>query len=170
MTITAKTRSRYYYLIFNSLAEKGRRWEVLRNTFMKNLLILKAAVEVLAGLFLAFLPTLLASILLGSIPAGPIGPVASVVVRIGGAALMACGITCWFARNDTTSRATFGLIAALLFYDAAVVATLLFARFSSGLGGLALWPAVTVHSALGSSSVFVLSRKSSVVVSGVGQS
>ena len=143
--------------------EKGRRREVWRNAQMKNLLIVKAAVEVLAGLFLAFFPTLVASVLLGS--PFTISPVATVIARIGGSALVACGIACWLARNDTTSRATYGLIAALLFYDAAAVATFLFARFGSGLGGLALWLAVTLHSALGISSVLCLSRKSSVVLS-----
>jgi hypothetical protein len=123
---------------------------------MKNLLMVKVAPELLAGFVLAFFLSLLASILLGSHLVGPISPVGAVIDRIAGAALLAFGIACWLARSATQNRATSGVVAALLFYDAAVVATFLLARFSAGLGGIALWPAIALHSALGISSVFAL--------------
>jgi hypothetical protein len=64
--------------------------------FLKTLLIAKAAVEVLAGLALAFFPSLSVSILLGSPLDTPAG---TVVARIAAAALLTLGIACWLARK-----------------------------------------------------------------------
>jgi hypothetical protein len=122
---------------------------------MKTLLIAKAAVEVGAGLALAFFPSLLASLLLGS----PLDiPVGTVIARMAGAALLTLGIACWLARNDSQSRAATGLIVALLFYDAAVVAIFLFARLAIGLSGIGLWPVVIVHSGFGVWSLLCLRK------------
>jgi hypothetical protein len=49
-------------------------------------------------------------------------PAASTMARVGGAGLLARGIACWFARGVTQSRATRGLVAAMLLYKVAAVA------------------------------------------------
>lgn len=88
---------------------------------MKTLLLAKAAVEALAGLALVLLPSLSVSILLG-VPLD--APAGIVIARMAGTALLTMGISCWPASNESQSRAAIGLIAALLFYDASVVAIL----------------------------------------------
>lgn len=120
---------------------------------MKTLLIAKAAAEALTGLALVLLPSLLVFLLLGVSLDTPVG---TVVVRMTGAALLTLGIACWLARNDSKSRAATGLIAALLFYDAAVVVIFLVARLAMGLSGIALWPVVVLHLGLGVWSLLCL--------------
>jgi hypothetical protein len=112
---------------------------------MKTLLTVKAVAEALAGLALALFPSLLVSLLLGSPLDAPVG---TVIARMAGAALLTLGIACWLARNDSQSRAAIGLIAALLLYDAAVVAIFLIARLAMDLSGIGLWPIVVLHSGL----------------------
>jgi hypothetical protein len=75
-------------------------------------------------------------------------PVGLTVARIGGAGLLALGLACWFARGDSQSRAARGLLAAMMFYDAAAAAILAIAGIGFGLHGLALWPAVVLHTAM----------------------
>jgi hypothetical protein len=112
-------------------------------------------VEALVGVALALFPSLLISLLLGSPLDAPAG---IVVARMAGSALLALGIACWLARNNSESRVAAGLILALLFYDAAVVVIFLCARLGSGLGGIALWPAVALHSGLAVWSVLCLKK------------
>ena len=122
---------------------------------MKTLLLAKAAAEGLTGLALVLFPSLVVSLLLGS----PLyTPAAAVVARIAGVALLTLGTACWLARNHGNSGAATGLIIVLLFYDAAVVVIFLFARFGTGLSGIALWPAVVLHAGLGVWSVLCLRR------------
>lgn len=122
---------------------------------MKTLLLTKSAVETLVGGALALFPSLLISLLLGSPLDAPAG---IVVARMAGSALLAMGIACWLARNNSESRAATGLIMALLFYDAAVVVIFLCARLGAGLWGIALWPAVVLHSGLAVWSVLCLKK------------
>lgn len=124
---------------------------------MKALLIAKSAVEILAGLALAFFPSAVVPLLIGS----PLDAAPGIVVgRMAGVALITLGIACWLARNDSQSRAATGLIVALLFYDAAVVVILLTARLVMQLSGIGLWPAAMVHSGLGIWSLFCLRKAS----------
>ena len=112
---------------------------------MKSLLIVTAALEAAGGLALLGLPSLVASLLLGgSLDA----PSALVVARVTGAALLSLGVACWLARHDERSRAARGLIAAMLFYNAATVAVLAHAGMGLRLSGIGLWPTVVLHAAL----------------------
>jgi len=112
---------------------------------MKSLLIVTAAVEAAGGLALLGLPSLVASLLLGgSLDA----PSALVVARVTGAALLSLGVACWLARHDERSRAARGLIAAMLFYNAAIVVVLVHAGMGLRLSGIGLWPTVVLHAAL----------------------
>jgi hypothetical protein len=112
---------------------------------MKSLLIVTAALEAAGGLALLGLPSLVASLLLGgSLDA----PSALVVARVTGAALLSLGVACWLARHDERSRAARGLIAAMLFYNAAIVVVLVHAGMGLRLSGIGLWPTVVLHAAL----------------------
>jgi hypothetical protein len=70
------------------------------------------------------------------------------VSRIAGAALLSLAAACWLARQDEQSRAAAALIAAMLLYNAAVVALLAFAGVGYGLDGIGLWPSFVLHTAM----------------------
>ncbi len=106
-----------------------------------HLLIVTAVVEGGTGLALMTVPSVVSTILLGA-TLDP--PVALVVARIAGVALISLGVACWLTGKDEPSRVARGLIAAILFYNVAVAAVLVLA----GLYGIGLWPAVIVHVAL----------------------
>jgi hypothetical protein len=112
---------------------------------MKNLLAVTAGIEAATGLALALSPSVPVSLLLGTSLDAPSG---LVVARIAGAALLSLGVACWLARHDEQSRATKGLIAALLLYNVATVSVLVYASLGLGLAGIGLWPAVVLHAAL----------------------
>ena len=104
-----------------------------------------AVIELGAGLALLFFPPPTAVLLVGS----PLDtPAALTAARIGGAGLLSLGVACWLARGDTQSRAAKGLVVAMLLYDVAAAAILAFAGIGFGLHGIALWPAVALHSVM----------------------
>ena len=111
---------------------------------MKKLLTLAAVAEAATGAALIVVPSLVGRLLLGTELFG----VALLVGRVAGIALFALGIAWWRARDDTQSRAARGLVAALLFYNVAIVALLAFAGLGLGLWGIALWPAVVLHAVM----------------------
>ncbi len=113
---------------------------------MKRLLKLTAIIETATGLGLVAVPSVVVRLLLGS----PLDTSAAVMLgRVAGAALLALGVACWLARDDTQSRATRGLVVAMLMYNIPATAVLAFAGIGLGLHGVALWPAVVLHAAMG---------------------
>ncbi len=113
---------------------------------MRPLHITTALIEIGAGLALLLLPSEFAKLVAGA----PLeSPVALMVARIGGSGLIALALACWLARDDSTSRATRALIAAMLFYNFAAVAVLAYAGLALHLQGVALWPAVILHAVMG---------------------
>ena len=113
---------------------------------MSRLLKLPAIIETATGLGLMAVPSVVVRLLLGS----PLGTSAAVMLaRVAGAALIALGVACWLARDDTQSRAARGLVVAMLIYNIAATALLAFAGIGLGLHGVALWPAVVLHAAMG---------------------
>jgi hypothetical protein len=124
---------------------------------MKMLQIVSALIELGAGLALLCCPSLAVVFLIG---APPEGPPATTVARVCGAGLLTLGIACWLARGDVQSRAAHGLVAAMLFYDVAVAVVLAYAAIGIGLYGVALWPAVVLHSLMGIWCLACLRRSS----------
>jgi hypothetical protein len=123
---------------------------------MKNLQTLSAIIEAGAGLALLGVPSATAWLLLGM----PLdSPAAVGLVRVGGAGVLALAIVCWLARRDPQSLESRGLVAAMLFYNIAVVGVLAFASFGDGLHGALLWPAVVFHVAMGAWCIVSLLRQ-----------
>jgi hypothetical protein len=113
---------------------------------MNRLLRLTAIIEAATGLALLVVPSVVVQLLLGS----PLDTSAAVTLgRVAGAALLALGVACWLARDDTRSRAARGLVVAMLIYNISATAVLAFAGIGLGLHGVALWPVVVLHAALG---------------------
>jgi hypothetical protein len=102
--------------------------------------------ELLTGLALLSAPSLTIGMLLGERPASPS---AIVVARVAGSALLAIGLICWPKGRGEGAPPPAGLLAGLLAYNAAVAVLLAHAALASGLRGVALWPVVVAHSALG---------------------
>jgi quinol-cytochrome oxidoreductase complex cytochrome b subunit len=123
---------------------------------MKTLQSVTAIIEAGAGLALLAVPSITASLLLGT----PLdSPAAVSLVRVGGAAIVALAIVCWLARRDAQRPASRSLIIAMLFYNFAVAAVLVFAGLIDGLHGVLLWPAVVFHVAMGVWCIASLQRK-----------
>ncbi len=112
---------------------------------MKALLTVTALVELATGIALQNDPSAAASLLLGTPLEAPAAPV---IARILGAALIAIGAACWFARPDPRGRGGPGLVLALSMYNVSAVAVLAHAGIGLGLMGPILWPAVVLHAAL----------------------
>jgi hypothetical protein len=112
---------------------------------MKRLLTLTAIIEATTGLALLVMPSFVVRLLLGS----PLETFDAVTLgRVAGSGLLALGVACWLARNDTESSATTGLVVAMLLYNLFVAIVLGGAGVSSHPIGIALWPAVALHAAM----------------------
>ena len=122
---------------------------------MKRLLKLTGIIETATGLGLMAVPSVVVRLLLGS----PLDTsAAAMLARVAGAALLALGVACWLARDDTQSRAARGLVVAMLIYNLVATAVLAFAGIGLGLHGVALWPAVVLHAAMGAWCIVCLRR------------
>jgi hypothetical protein len=110
-----------------------------------SLWIVTAFVEAGTGLSLLMLPAVPLWLLLG---VGEALPETIFVARVAGAALVALGVACWPGRNDKHDSPRPAVILGVLIYDVAATVLLAYAGVFLGMSGLALWPAVVVHSAL----------------------
>lgn len=111
----------------------------------KPLLIVTAVVELGMGASLLVAPSLTAELLLG---AGLESPESVLVGRVGGAALLAIGLSCWLERKRDRRGPPVGLVVGLAAYNAAAVALLIHAAVVAGMNGVGIWPACSLHSAL----------------------
>ena len=133
---------------------------------MSRLLKLTAIIEAATGLALMAVPSVVVRLLLGS----PVGTSAAAMLgRVAGAALLALGVACWLARDDTQSHATRGLVVAMLMYNLVATAVLAFAGIGLGLRGVMLWPAVILHAAMAVWCVACLRRSPQNVTIGRNQ-
>jgi len=124
----------------------GASLQLRGGTFTKTLLTVKAGVETLAGLAMLLFPGLAITLLFG------VRLTDSAAMALGwmaGVALLTLGLACWMVRKETHGSAARGVVVAMLFYDAAIVAIFLLARVRGGLSGVCLWPAVGLHLGLG---------------------
>ena len=113
---------------------------------MKLLLLLTAAIELGAGLALLGFPSAAVALLLGS----PLeAPAAVALGRVAGAALLALGVACWLAHCEAQSGAARGVITAMTVYNLGAVVILSAAGVQLRPVGVALWPAVVLHTAMG---------------------
>lgn len=108
-------------------------------------LLVTAFIEVGASLPLIVLPAAPIERLLGVSQAAP---EAEVIARLAGGALLAIGVTCLLARNDQPSSAQLGVLTGVLIYDVVAAALLAYVGSVLGMAGIALWPAVALHTAL----------------------
>jgi hypothetical protein len=126
---------------------------------MSRLLKLTAIIETLTGLGLIAVPAIVVRLLLGAEISGASVPLG----RVAGAALLALGVACWLARGDTQSRATKGLVVAMLMYNLVATAVLAFAGIGLGLHGVVLWLAVVLHAVMAIWCIVCLRRSPSNV-------
>lgn len=112
---------------------------------MKPLLIITAVIECATGIALIVAPAPPVMMLAGAALDTTGG---LLVARLAGAALLALGLACWRARRDVQSQAARGLVAAMLVYNVAVSAVLVYAGLGLKLSAVGLWPAALLHLAL----------------------
>jgi hypothetical protein len=138
------------------LRARGRQGESVKSRVtMIALQTVTAVIETGAGLALLTLPSVTASLLLGT----PLeSAAAESLARVGGAAIVALAIVCWLARRNAYGPAWQGVVVALLFYNLAVAGLLAFASLGHDLHGILLWPAVAFHIAMTAWSVATLLR------------
>jgi hypothetical protein len=123
---------------------------------VKSLYTVMAVMELGAGLALLCCPSVTAALLLGA----PLeAPAALTVGRVGGAGLLALGVACWLARDDTQSRAARGLVSAMVLYNLGAVVILGAAGVGSPPVGVALWPVVILHATMTIWCIMHLLRK-----------
>ena len=111
---------------------------------MKKLLIATAVLEVATGASLLTAPSFIARLLLG---AGLESPVAVLLGKVAGAALLSIGLACWVDRNRS-GRGPLGLVTGLAAYNAMGAVLLARGAIVDGMDGVAIWPACAVHLAL----------------------
>jgi hypothetical protein len=108
----------------------------------KILLLVFALVEAATGLALLVMPALASSLLLGAPLDTPTGLVAG---RIAGAALLSFAIVCWHVSNGERGAVAIGAVSAMLVYNAATAAILVYAGVRLKLQSTLLWPAIVLH-------------------------
>ena len=114
---------------------------------MKKLLIVSAWLEAVTGVALMVWPAPPVLLLVGAALDTTGG---LIIARVAGAALLSLGLACWLARDDGRSGAARGLVAAMLLYNAAALAVLLYAGLGLKLSAIGLRPAALLHLALAS--------------------
>jgi hypothetical protein len=110
-----------------------------------HLFLVTALLEVGTGVSLLVLPSVPLALLLGVSVASP---ETLLVARVAGAALSAIGVACWLGRGDSEGSAQLGLLTGILIYDVAAAALLAYSGLVLSMAGIALWPAVVLHTAL----------------------
>ncbi len=112
---------------------------------MNRMLAVTTLVEAGAGAFVLAFPSLFSTLLLGA----PLDTsAAATLARLGGAGLVALGLSCWFARGDELARGTRGLAMAMACFHVAAVLIFMTASLVMDLHSLFLWPAALLHAVL----------------------
>lgn len=109
---------------------------------MKLLLTVTAVFEALTGIGLIVFPSMIISLLIGTLPEGA---AVTTLAKIAGAALISLAIACWLSRNNAAAS---GVAKAILFYNIVAAFVLGYGANSYKLSGAGLWPAVLLHAGL----------------------
>jgi hypothetical protein len=112
----------------------------------KILLTVTAIFEGIVGVALFLTPVLVVSTLLNT-PLETAGGL--VVARLGGAAIITIAICCWKARTFEIPQAGIGVVTALMFYNFAAAAVLVYGGVRLGLQSPLIWPTIVAHAVLG---------------------
>src|SRR5664279_566481 len=107
----------------------------------RSFLTYTAIIEGLTGLALIFAPSTVARLLF---EADLNAPLEIVLALIGGAAIFTLALGCWLSRVDSALTAV--ILKMLLFYNVVIAIFLLYAIFSLGFKGPALWLIIAFHS------------------------
>jgi hypothetical protein len=124
---------------------------------VKVLKLLTGAIGIGAGAALWMLPAVSAALLFDEKLESRVD---LLMVRFSGAGLLALGMVCQIANFDPNSPSSQRLVAAMLFYYIVVVGVLGFALLTLRLHGLALWPVIVVHAAMGIWCIFAMTSRS----------
>ncbi|TAH07928.1 MAG: hypothetical protein EAZ12_08270 [Sphingobacteriia bacterium] len=106
---------------------------------MRSLLTVTALLEGCTGLALAFVPTLVASKLLGT---SFTDPGVMIIAKLAGAALITIAIACWLSRSNSQSTI---MVKAMLAYNFFSIVLLSYSALGESISGPGLWPAVFIH-------------------------
>jgi len=123
---------------------------------VKSLLRVRAVLEGGTALAFLLLPGLPSLLLFGQAPNTALGVVLG---RFFGAVLLSLSLACWWAANDSGSRAATGVIKTMLLYDVVAIVLLVYARVDLRLSGIALWPGIIVHVLLGAWCAAILQAR-----------
>jgi hypothetical protein len=124
---------------------------------MKNILTVTSIIEFPTAVILLVFPSLIAKLLFGATLDTPI---ALIVARVAGAAILSLAVACWFARNDGINSAVNGLVVAMLLYNISITLILIYAALDLSLSGIGLWPVVLLHMAMSVWCIISLLKKS----------
>jgi len=113
---------------------------------MKILLAISAIFEGIFGIGLLLAPVLVFSIVLNT-PLETAGGLFA--ARLGGAAIIALAICCWKARRFEINQAAVGVVTAMLFYNFAAAAVVVYGGVRLGLQSPLIWPVIVAHGVLG---------------------
>jgi small basic protein len=113
---------------------------------MKILLAISAIFEGIVGIGLLIIPVLVVSNFLNTPLETPGGLFAA---RLCGAAIITLAICCWKARGVEIATDAMGVVTAMLFYNFAAAAVLVYAGVRLGLQSPLIWPAIVAHAVLG---------------------
>lgn len=119
---------------------------------MKKFLTITAIAEGITGLSQALMPAFVVSILLGATLSDP---VAIIISRLTGAALVTNAFACWLSARSSHSII---MVKAMIAYNVMATALLMIAGIVENISGPALWPAVILHLGLVLWSIKLLSK------------
>jgi hypothetical protein len=106
---------------------------------MRSLLTITALLEGVTGLTLAIVPSLVVSMLLGTL----LTDVSAIILgRLAGAVLIAIAIACWLSKGYTQSLV---MVKVMLVYNVLAITLFVYALLVERISGPALWPAVIIH-------------------------
>jgi hypothetical protein len=120
---------------------------------MKSFLTTTALFEGATGLALAIMPSMVATVLLGT----SLTDVSAILIaRLAGGALITIAIACWLFRSNPQAA---GLVTAMLVYNIFSIILLVYAGLIEKISGPGLWPAALLHVGLLVWSILLLRKQ-----------